>query len=75
MGILVPCGSTGFVKHSCHFVCLEEGLLTQVEKWKEEGGEGFNGGEGLRGGWVVFLRTEASVGCLDVAFNVRGGKP
>lgn len=43
-------GLPGFFKHSCHFVCLEEGLLAQVEKWKEEGGEGFNCGEGLCGG-------------------------
>lgn len=38
-GHTVPPGSAWLVKHSCHFVHLEVGLLTQVEKWKGEGRE------------------------------------
>ncbi len=38
-GHKVPPGSAWLVKHSCHFVHLEVGLLAQVEMWKGEGCE------------------------------------
>lgn len=38
-GHTVPPGSACLVKHSCHFVHLEVGLLAQVEKWKRGGDE------------------------------------
>lgn len=46
---MAPPGSAWLVKHSCHFVHLKVGLLTQVEKWKGAGAGASCGQRVLRG--------------------------
>lgn len=44
------CATDCLVKHFCHFVHLEAGLLAQVERWKGEGRDSLNCDGGLCGG-------------------------
>lgn len=61
------------VRHSCHFVHLEVGLLAQVEKkWKRGGTRGVAVEGVCVGGWAVFFGVEVCARWMDVAFAVGG---